>query len=114
MANVSAALFPPCGKFIIADEHLAVPLSWFPLRRVDNLDRRNQPAAEQPSYFGMIVQGKQKPATDFVQALFELYEVLVAEIVAVKLSPPVRRVHVEAGGGTVVPRSEERRVGERG
>src|ERR1035438_639675 len=103
MANVSPALFSPCGKFIIADEHFAVSLFWFPLRRVDDLNRRDRPAAEQPSHFGMIVQGEQKPASDIVQALFELYEVLVAEIVAVKLTTPVRRVHVKAGGGTVVP-----------
>src|ERR1017187_550709 len=102
-ANVSPALFFLLGKLIIADEHLAVPLVRSALRRVDDLDRSNRPASEQPSHFGMIVQGKQKPATDFVQALFELREVLVAEIVAVKLPPPVRRVHVEAGGGTVVP-----------
>src|ERR1039458_7075199 len=66
MANGSPALFSLLGKLIITDKHFAVPLFRSALRRVDNLDRRNQPASEQPSHFGMIVQGKQKPATDLV------------------------------------------------
>src|ERR1035437_9249088 len=103
MANVSPPRFLLLGKLIIADKHLAVPLVRPALRRVDDLDRSNQPAFEQPSHFGMIIQGKQKPATDLVQALFELREVLVAEIVAVKLPPPVRRGPVGAGGGEVGP-----------
>src|ERR1019366_3260363 len=90
-------------QVVIGDEHLAVPLFGAAARRVDDLDGHNPPTAEQLSHLGMIVQGEQKFATDFVQALFELGEVLVAEVVAVKLSPPVRRVHIEAGGGGVVP-----------
>src|ERR1035438_377966 len=58
MANVSPVLFSLRRKLIITDKHFAVPLFWSALRRVDDLDRRNQPAPEQPSHFGMIVQGK--------------------------------------------------------
>src|ERR1035441_696182 len=66
MANVSPALFCLLGKLIITDKHFAVPLFRSASCRVDDLDRRDQPASEQPSNFGMIVQGKKKPATDLV------------------------------------------------
>src|ERR1035437_9312671 len=66
MANVSPALFSLLGQLIITDKHFAVPLFRSALCRVYDLDRRNQPASEQPSHFGVIVQEKQKPAADFV------------------------------------------------
>src|ERR1017187_4766964 len=102
MANVSPALFSLLGKLIITDKHFAVSLFRSALRRVDDLDRSNQPASEQPSHFRVIVQGKEKPPPTFVQVLVELDEILVGEVVAVELRPPVRRVHEEAGGRTVV------------
>src|ERR1039458_9855206 len=93
-------------QFVIADEHLAIPQLGAAVCRVDDLDWPNPPASKQLSHFGMIIQGKQKPAADFVQALFKLGKVLIAEIVAVKLPPPVRRVHIEAGCGAVVLAAE--------